>query len=373
MHVLVLTALYPPAVGGAATHYGHLAPGLARQKEIEQVIVLTERMPGQPRQSDLDGVTVLRYLPTRSSAAQRVWPIHSATYLLTQLWFAVMLRSVMRRYRVDLVHFHTRYRGPLFHAAVRQSPVPVVADLHDKMADPASLAGVVDRLLCCGEGVRRFAIDGGFPADRVALIPLLFIVPERPSPERVAEVRCRYGLGDEPYLLFVGDVTQNKGVYHLLEAYQRWRAGHIWAWLVFAGVNREGNRFLRHVGRVCGATYLGYVPHRDVLALVRGAEMLVLPSRSEGLPHVILEAAAMGTKVLCPPGIPEFDRFVPEFVLPEVSVDAIVQMLSAVWTYEHVPTYPLAQHDPQRVVEAVLGVYREMLEEPLTARRGVRK
>ena len=110
--------------------------------------------------------------------------------------------------------------------------------------------------------------------------------------EQISDAHHRYGLGGEPYLLFVGDTTRNKGAYDLLKAYRCWRPGRPQIRLVFAGTNREGAQFLDEVQQTPGAIYLGHVSHRTALALIRGAEILVLPSRSEGLPRVILEAVA---------------------------------------------------------------------------------
>jgi glycosyltransferase involved in cell wall biosynthesis len=231
------------------------------------------------------------------------------------------------------------------------------------MSDPARLVDVTDRLLCCGEGVRRFAIKGGFPAERTVLVPIPFPPPEIPSPERVSDVRQCHGLEDGPYLLFVGDITYNKGVYDLLEAYQRWRFDHPEVQLVLAGTNREGARFLNQVERIPGATYLSHVPHQDALALMRGAEVVALPSRSEGLPRVVLEAVALGTKVICPPGIPEFERHLPQLVLPEVGVDSIIKTLNAVWRCNDLPSYPLAEHSVGRVVEDLAKVYSKVVSE----------
>ncbi|HEY77314.1 MAG TPA: glycosyltransferase family 4 protein, partial [Thermoflexia bacterium] len=211
------------------------------------------------------------------------------------------------------------------------------------------------------------AIASGFPAERTALVPIPFDPPEVPSPQQVDAVRQRYGLGRDPYLLFVGDITYSKGVYDLLEAYSHWRPAHPEVRLVFAGVNREGRQFLQQVRQTAGATFLGHIPHRDVLALMRGAEIVVLPSRSEGLPRVILEAVAMSTRVLCPPSIPEFGRHLPEFVLPEVSPEAIVETLEAVWNHEAVPSYPLSAHEVDRVVARLAEVYREVMRD---VRRG---
>jgi glycosyltransferase involved in cell wall biosynthesis len=363
MKVLIVTALYPPAVGGAATYFGDIVPELIQRDGIEELILLTEHMPGQPREWIEGRLRLLRYLPTRISLPQRRWLTHALTYVLTQLWFAARLPGLVRRHRVDLIHFHTRYRGRLFYAALRRSRVPVLADLRDKMTAPARLAAVAGRLLCCGEGVQRFAIEKGFPSEQMALIPTVFTPPEIPSSELVSDARQRYGLGEGPYLLFVGDITYNKGVYDLLEAYRRWQSGHPRVRLVFAGINREGERFLRQVRQVGEAIYLGHVPHRDALILMRGAEVVLLPSRTEGLPRVILEAVALGTRVICPPGIPEFERYLPQFALPSVDADSIVKTLSVVWYDNTLPSYPLSQHSVNRVVEDLANVYSEVMRE----------
>jgi glycosyltransferase involved in cell wall biosynthesis len=359
--VLVITALYPPAVGGAATYFGDIVPRLAQYEKIERLTVLTERMPGRPREWVEGKLGMLRYLPTRVSLPQRRWLLHVATYALTQLWFAVRLPGLVRQLDVDLIHFHTRYRGRLFYPALQRCGVPVIADLRDKMTDPAQLVGVADRLLCCGEGVQRFAIDGGFPAERTTLIPIPFTPPEIPSPKQISNLRQQSGLGEKPYLLFVGDITYNKGIYDLLEAYRHWGPEHSQVQLVLVGVNREGEHFLKQVNRTAGAIYLGHVAYQDALTLMRGAEIVILPSRSEGLPRVILEAVSLGTKVICPPGIPEFERHLPQFVLPEVDADSIFKMLNTVWRYDSLPSYPISGHSVDYVVEETANVYSQLI------------
>ena len=362
MHPLIITALYPPAVGGAASHFGMIVPELEERDDIDQLTVLTEQMPGQMREWSEGKLKVLRYLPTRISLPQRPWLIHAVTYVLTQAWFAADLPALVRRRGVDLVHFHTRYGGRLFYSALRRSGVPVIADLHDKMTDPLQLVGIAVQMLCCGEGVRRFVLEGGFPAERLALIPIPFDLPAVPPPDQVAATRRRYGIGAKRYLLFVGDITYNKGVYDLLDAYRRWRVGHAEVQLVLVGTNREGERFLIQVEAEKGVTYLGRIPHGDVLPLMRGAGMVVLPSRSEGLPRVMLEAVALGTKVICPPGIPEFDEHLSSYVLPRVDVDGICKMLGEVWEGAYLPTYPFSEHRLDRVVGRLAEAYGEAVK-----------
>lgn len=361
MRVLIITPLYPPAVGGAATYFSDVVPRLARQEGVKEVIVLTERMPGQPQQRVEGRVRLLRYLPTRVSGPQRGLVSHTLTYALTQCWFAARLPALVQHYRVELVHMHTRYRGRAVYSALRRCAVPVVADLRDRMTDVARLVGVADWLLCCGEGVRGFAVQGGFPAERTVLIPIPFTPPTPSSPSQVAAVRERYRVGLGPYLLYVGDITPAKGVYELLTAYRRWRTRHPEVGLVLAGINREGARFLSQVSRTPGARYLGHISHPDALCLMQGARVVLLPSRSEGLPRVVLEAVALGTPVICPPGIPEFSRHLPRFVLPTVTPEAILVTLEDIWHIPETPTYPLEEHDVGRVVAQLLETYRQAL------------
>ena len=361
MRLLVITALYPPALGGAATYFGEICPRLARCEGIDELTILTEKIPGQPTESREDGARLLRYLPARVGIQSRFWLEHAATYALTQVWFSAFLPGLAKRHGVDLVHYHTRYRGRLFYSALGRCGAALVADLRDKMTDPRSMLGSADRLLCCGEGIRRFAVENGFPVERTALIPNAFRVPDIPSAERVARARDRYALGSR-YLLYVGDMTYNKGVFDLLDAYGRWRRRYPDVRIAFVGLNREGTRFEERVSQTEGATLVGELPHGDVLALMRGAQIVALPSRSEGLPTVILEALALGRKVICPPGIPEFERWLPGYVLPEVSADAITTLLTDVWHREDTPTYPFAQHDAGRVVADLAGLYRSVME-----------
>jgi len=362
MHPLIITPLYPPAVGGAATYYSQIAVELIQRQEIRALTILTERYSGQPRIHQAGKLTILRLLPTRIAQPQRAYPIHAATYILTQGWFASRLPKLVRGRDIDLVHFHTRYASGLFPASIRRCGVPAVADLRDKLVEPTKLVGMADRLICCCEGVYQFALAGGFPPDRADLVPLSFTPPTPPTSAQIQQVRDTYGIGDAPYLLFVGDVNENKGVLDLLQAYSQWRSKHSDVGLVIVGVNRMGRMFQNQVDATQGATYLSGQPRKTVLTLMAGAEMVVLPSRSEGLPRVILEAIALGRKVVAPPNIPEFDRHIPDFILPQVDVTTLVETLERVWHLDHTPSFPFSPYCLTGVVDGIIATYAATIQ-----------
>jgi hypothetical protein len=74
---------------------------------------------------------------------------------------------------------------------------------------------------------------------------------------------------------------------------------------------------------------------------------------------VILEAVSLGTKVICPPGIPEFDEHLATFTLAEISRQALTQKLEAIWQIRTPPSYSLNNHRVNRVVEQLATIYNQ--------------
>jgi D-inositol-3-phosphate glycosyltransferase len=102
-----------------------------------------------------------------------------------------------------------------------------------------------------------------------------------------AELRARFGWGDEPRLLFVGRFVAKKGVDLALEAATR--AGFP---LTLVGPGRAP------AGVPSTAQVLGPLPPEEVRLLYRAADAFLLPSRGEGFPVTAQEALASGLPVI---------------------------------------------------------------------------
>lgn len=138
-----------------------------------------------------------------------------------------------------------------------------------------------DQALLEGLGVRRAAISliAGSGVDTAAIRPS----PEPPGPIRIA---------------FVGRMLEDKGVRTLVDAFEVLRQQGVDAELVLAGEPDPENptsispEELAEWGRRPGITVAGHVT--DIAGLWAQAHIAVLPSRREGLPKSLLEAAAAG-------------------------------------------------------------------------------
>jgi glycosyltransferase involved in cell wall biosynthesis len=140
------------------------------------------------------------------------------------------------------------------------------------------------------------------PRERIRVVPN-GVDLERATDDDVVRARRAFGLGDAPYLLWVGSLEPRKNVPLLAQAFRRWAdRSALRHQLVLAGPagwveDREATLApLRSLGdRV---KVIGRV-HDDVLpGLYRGADLLVFPSIHEGFGLPVLEAMAQATPVL---------------------------------------------------------------------------
>ena len=105
----------------------------------------------------------------------------------------------------------------------------------------------------------------------------------------------------EKHFLYVGNLAPVKGVDDLIRAFAGVLSRHpdVRLRLVGAGGERRALESLAtDLGCSASLDWLGAKSHRDIANLMRVAHCLCLPSRSEGMPNVILEALATGTPVV---------------------------------------------------------------------------
>ena len=116
-------------------------------------------------------------------------------------------------------------------------------------------------------------------------------VPPAPQPDRF---RQKLGLGDRPYFLYLGRITEHKGCDELVQfytAYQRLYPNE--AALVLVG---KGEMPLPNLP---GLVYGGYVDDTERFDAVAGAQAMIVPSRYESMSMIALEAWALGKPVVC--------------------------------------------------------------------------
>lgn len=135
---------------------------------------------------------------------------------------------------------------------------------------------------------------------------------------------------DAADVLFVGELRRLKGVDLLLDAVAALNAGRR-VTATIAGSGPDAAAFKAHavaLGIADKVTFTGALPARDAF---RRGRVMVVPSRAESFPYIVLESAAAGLPLIATRvgGIPEIvDGTDTALIAPE-SADAIASALSA--------------------------------------------
>jgi starch synthase len=320
MHVAILTREYPPDVyGGAGVHVEHLSRELARR------ITLEVRCFGEDRAATGDGPQVRSFQPW-----DRLGGLLGGAPGVISANLA-MLRDLDR---AEVVHSHTWYTNLAGHLAKLAYGTPHVATTHSLeplrpwKAEQLGEGGYALSRLCERTGLEGadavIAVSGGMREDVLACYPQIDparveVIPNgidteeyRPDPE--TDVLIRHGIDPgRPYVLFVGRVTRQKGVIHLLAAAERIDPS---AQLVLCAGAPDTEELARDMGtRVAGLAqrrggirWIQEMLPRPALAqLMSHAAVFCCPSVYEPFGIVILEAMACEAPVVATAtgGIPD--------------------------------------------------------------------
>ena len=114
--------------------------------------------------------------------------------------------------------------------------------------------------------------------------------PELLEPE---EIRDRWGLEKDGYVLFLGRLVPEKGIHYLLKAYQGLRTDKK---LVIAGGSSDTAEYAKELQALApaGTVFTGFLQGRALQELYSNAYVYVLPSDLEGMPLTLLEAMNYG-------------------------------------------------------------------------------
>jgi glycosyltransferase involved in cell wall biosynthesis len=188
-----------------------------------------------------------------------------------------------------------------------------------------------DLFLCTSGFIRDRVLEMGFPEARTRVhyigVDCRAIEPRDPAEETAT-------------ILHVARLVEVKGTRYLIRAFDRLARRTANAELAIIGdgpLKRSLEALVKSLGLERRVRFLGALPHAQVLAWMRKAAMLVLPSvqtstgRVEGLGMVLLEAAAAGVPVVGSRigGIPEgiVDRQT-GFLVPEKDPAALARRMT---------------------------------------------
>jgi glycosyltransferase involved in cell wall biosynthesis len=311
MRILVVTDQYAPMVGGVPNVTQTLAHGLAGRGHAVTLLVPNPGISSQPPAGRADGHQV-SFACSRSVR----WPWYDGMRLaLLSLSAARRLISALSP---DVIHVHSPLTlGLMARLAARQLSIPVVYTNHylpenvrpgstrrSRLFDAAFYAYLVQFANQCAHVTAptltalQLLRAQGLRAPAQVISNGIDLRTYCPGPAD-SVVRDRYGLrADRPVILYVGRLSQEKGVDVLLAAVARLTTG---VQVAIAGRGPDSVRLAATADRLGlsdRVRFLGFVPDADLPAVYRLADVFVIPSKAELQSLATMEAMATGLPVV---------------------------------------------------------------------------
>ena len=252
-----------------------------------------------PREEQWNGLTVHRprfpLIPrlgarfNPAAVARAVLPIARAVrpHVIDAQFFYPDGPAAMRVARALGLPFSAKARGAdISHFGHDPASAPQLLEAADKAAG----------LLAVSDAMRRDMAAIGIDAAKVH-VHYTGIDAERFHPGDRAAARAAFGMDDAPAILTVGALIPRKGQELVIAALPALPGVHYW----LAGAGEEEGAYRALAARLGVADrvhLLGPVANAELPRLYRAADVVVMPSKSEGLANAWVEALACGTPIV---------------------------------------------------------------------------
>ena len=293
MKVLIVSGIWPPDVGGPASHAPEVAQFLLQRGHEPRVVVTADGPPAAepypvhwvPRSAP-PGVRHARSLAAVRAEARRADVVYSTGMFGRSGAGSLLARApYVLKLTADPAFERARRRGLFDGSLAEFQHERSVRTLPFRAARDAIVQRAA-HVICPSSFLAELTAGWGVPAEKVDVLP-------NPAPDASGvphrdELRARHGF-DGPTLVFGGRLTEQKSLELALAA-----AGRAGVRLVIAGDGPDRAR----LERIGGATFLGAQPRERVLELFRAADASILSSSWENFPHGVVESLAVGTPVV---------------------------------------------------------------------------
>jgi len=258
----------------------------------------------------------------RQIEACKFTPIHIAREIsvFSDVMTLFKLWSIFHQERFDIVHSITPKAGLLCAIASRMAGTPI--RLHTYTGQPwVTMQGVKKTIVKFCDKLISFLNTYCYTdslSQKDFLIKQKVIAPEkikvlgagslagvdlhrfnqtRFSSTEIKEIKCKMHLDEDTFIfLFVGRVTEDKGIYELLRATNQLLAeGYDIALLIVGPFEQKVEQDIRPLAReLCGdkAKFMGFCKEPERFMAI--SDVLCIPSYREGFGTVVIEAGALG-------------------------------------------------------------------------------
>lgn len=313
MNILVISHEFPPIGGGGANACYHLSKECAELGH--SITVVTSAYKALPREEVINGIRIIRVKALRKKEDKSTF-LEMYTYLSSAFF---RINKMLKKERYDLAWvFFGIPSGPLGLYVKLRYGIPYVirfggGDIPGaqkrfvaiyKLLSPIirKVWGNANALVANSEELKRKALlfERRFPVD---------VIPNGVDCDFYAKTRKIFGEMTKDNeiinILFVSRLIQGKGLQYIVPHMERMNQEckkKIHLTIVGDGPYREELKRITLEAKVSDyISFEGKKKKEELFFYYQEADLFILPSESEGMPNVVLEAMAMGLPIVMTP------------------------------------------------------------------------
>ncbi|RPI96586.1 MAG: glycosyltransferase family 1 protein [Chloroflexi bacterium] len=301
MRILVLVHEFPPVGGGGGRVAEDICSKLA--KRGHEVRVLTTHIKGLAYEEERNGMQIVRFGSLRTQAYRASF-LSMAVYVLAGLWAG---RRLIGSFKPDVIHAHFAVpAGALARMLARMTGIPYVLTIH--LGDvPGGVPEKTDEwfrwiypftpdiwknareIVAVSEYTRQLALKKY--KQEIQVIPngvdLSAIMPNQISPN------------DPPRIVFAGRFMEQKNPLQFVHTLNELKELSWQSVMIGDGpLMHDVKCAIEDYGLADRFQLTGWLDPQDVLNWFGRSDILFMPSRSEGLPVVGVQALAKGLAIV---------------------------------------------------------------------------
>lgn len=301
MRILVLNHEFPPVGGGGGRAAESICRALAMRGH--EIRVLTSHMKGQPREEERDGYRIMRIPSLRTQAFRASLPSMFA-YVLAGLWAGSRL---MRIFQPDVIHVHFAVpAGALAWFLSKRTRVPYVLTAHlgdvpggvpEKTRDWFRWIFPFTRFVWRDAGARVAVSEFTRGLALQHYKEDILVIPNGVdvNPAEPVEIHANH----PPRIAFAGRFMEQKSPLRVVEVLNEirdipWKCVMIGDGPLLAGVKHSVSKF----GLDDRFDLTGWIAPEEVMEWLGKSDILFMPSLSEGLPVVGIQALSKGLAIV---------------------------------------------------------------------------
>lgn len=296
------------------------------------------------------------------------------------------LRKVIKNESISLVHAHDVRASIAAKFAAANLKIPVISHIHGEyewLTDKSKFK-IIDKFfrrsynlsLACSKQVKQFYChyNSSCNKDKVISLPNCFNFSEINKNNFIPkeEFKCMNNIPKDKFVFgYIGRLIETKGIDLLIESIKLLEKSDLILIIIGAGEEKEKLKDLTEQCNLSGKIFfMGY--RKDIYNWLNIIDCLVLPSKREGLPMVILEAMAMKKIVISTAigGIPELIKNNYNGLLTEESnVQLLTEAMQYVYENQNVVSqieenaykYLKQNYNMEKYINSLYGIYNSLL------------